>query len=400
MTPWGDNVTSDGLRIYQDILTNVEYYFVPLIILVGFVGNSLSFVVFVGTHLRRHSCNIYLASLSVGNNAFLLGVLISWSNNVGFGVFSVDGWCQVVVYLTYVSSFLSVWYVVSFTVERYIVVCFPLKRDELCSTRTAKIVVGTLAVFSLLAYSFAPFTHGVISLHDLGPSLCAPFDQDSRVLFTINSMDTLITLVIPTVIIIGCNIRIAYIVCSFYKTYRHQMNWNPIKKWDFSHNRCSSDGHSNLSNTRLACVYTTAGGSLAQDKTSGPVSLSRTSHMRASRMLLIVSTVFLFCNMPRHALRTYHYIMTLINGDYQPPPTFLLCQELFQILYYVNFAVNFFLYSLSGRSFRVGLRRLKVKIRRKLENASCCQHRRCQKAPSPKDSPKYISPGKRCGSIA
>ena len=44
-----------------------------------------------------------------------------------FRIFHTDGWCQFVTYATYVSAFLSAWIVVGFTVERYIVVYYPLQ---------------------------------------------------------------------------------------------------------------------------------------------------------------------------------------------------------------------------------------------------------------------------------
>ena len=43
-------------------------------------------------------------------------------------VLNSAGVCQVLFYLSYVSRFLSAWFIVTFTVERYIGVCHPLKR--------------------------------------------------------------------------------------------------------------------------------------------------------------------------------------------------------------------------------------------------------------------------------
>ena len=76
-------------------------------------------------------------------------------------VYHRPGWCQLFVYTTYVACFLSVWYVVCFTVERYLMIRFPLKRQELCRPGRAKAVVASLAVVALILYNFAIWTSGV-----------------------------------------------------------------------------------------------------------------------------------------------------------------------------------------------------------------------------------------------
>ncbi|KAK2157684.1 hypothetical protein NP493_1854g00012 [Ridgeia piscesae] len=355
---------------FRHLLVNLELYLVPLIVLVGVIGNTLSFVVFVATHLKRNSCHIYLASLAIADNAFLLLVLISWSARLGVPLYNRRGWCQLLAYLMYVSSFLSVWYVVTFTLERYIAVCFPLKRNVVCIAKVAKRAVISLSALALVGYFFVLFMFGVVELH--GRPLCAPLPEYFQVMRVVNNVDTLVTLIIPTVLITGCNIRITYVVCTFYKQAKHDVG-QLIRKWDFSQ--------------RAAGFYRP---SLHDRSARRPVSISasRTSHMRATRMLLIVSTVFLVCNLPRHAARTYTIVKKIVDPKYQPSMEWITWLRLFQIVYYINFAVNVFLYSLSGRSFRTGLCRLRTKIGKKLRNISC---RRRGNDESPTNSPKYDS---------
>ncbi len=83
-----------NLAAFESVLTHLDLYLVPLIILVGLVGNSLSFVVFVCTHLKRSSCHIYLASLALADNLFLVCVSISWSDKIGVKLHTQAGWCQ------------------------------------------------------------------------------------------------------------------------------------------------------------------------------------------------------------------------------------------------------------------------------------------------------------------
>ena len=46
------------------------------------------------------------------------------------------------------------------TFFRFIVVYYPLKRSEICTPKRAKIVVISLAIFAVLAYTFAIWTSG------------------------------------------------------------------------------------------------------------------------------------------------------------------------------------------------------------------------------------------------
>lgn len=51
---------------------------------------------------------------------------------------------------TQVCSFLSVWFVVAFTVERFIAVRYPLKRPSVCTASRAKMVLTVLTLFTLI----------------------------------------------------------------------------------------------------------------------------------------------------------------------------------------------------------------------------------------------------------
>ncbi|RZF48430.1 hypothetical protein LSTR_LSTR015647 [Laodelphax striatellus] len=97
-------------------------YYIPAIISVGLVGNLLSCVVFLRTHLKMRSSSYYLAALATADFGFNVTLLLVWLSGFGLRVFNEEGWCQGVVYFSSVCSFLSVWLIVAFTVERFIAV--------------------------------------------------------------------------------------------------------------------------------------------------------------------------------------------------------------------------------------------------------------------------------------
>ena len=324
--------------LFRMVITYMDIYVVPMVALVGVLGNMLSFTVFLCTFMRRLSSSIYLAALALADLGFLVCVLVSWTVNVGLDIYAQNGWCQTFIYLTYVSSFLSVWYVVSFTTERYIVVHFPLRRQDLCTTRRAKYVVSALAVFSLCLYTFGTWTTGVNTMYIM--PVCGPLPRFHTFISIVHNLDTVITLILPFLAILIMNVRIAYKVAQFYQERRHlQLHAISYTRGTMSFRR----GHIQ--------VY---------HKTN---SMYTRTQVRVTKMLLTVSTIFLVLNLPRHTVRTYSFIRTLTDKDYNPTETYILWQKFFQFLYYLQFSVNLFLYSAFGRNFRKALLLLWRKVK-------------------------------------
>lgn len=103
-------------------LQALNTYYIPFIVMIGFVGNTLSTVVFLTTFLKMRSSSYYLAAMSMADFGFLFVVLIvHCSYNNVFDVFNRNGWCQIFVYLSSVFSFLSVWLIIAFTGENILI---------------------------------------------------------------------------------------------------------------------------------------------------------------------------------------------------------------------------------------------------------------------------------------
>lgn len=119
-------------------------YYTPLLICVGIMGNILSVLVFFKTKLRKLSSSYYLAALGISDTFFLLSIFTSWLSYMEIDVYSTNVYCQFFTYFAGLCSFLSVWFVVAFTVERFIAVVYPLKRQTMCTVRRAKIVLVCL----------------------------------------------------------------------------------------------------------------------------------------------------------------------------------------------------------------------------------------------------------------
>jgi len=78
-------------------------------------------------------------------------------------------------------------------------------------------------------------------------------------------------------------------------------------------------------------------------------------HRRITKMLLIISTTFLLLNTPMHLLKVYYFFFS--NDDtYDDKSSYESIIEMLTFyLFYTNFSINFFLYSLCGKNFRLCL---------------------------------------------
>lgn len=378
--------TGDPLLMVVDYLT---LYLTPIIIVVGIIGNTLSLSVFSFTHLQRLSSSLYLSTLSVADIVFLLALLVIWLERVNCTLFSRDGWCQGVLYATKVSGFLAPWNVVSFTGERYITVYHPLHKDKLCTKQKARIVVLLLSLFSLAFYTYNVWTYDVVRFDGMKP-FCAPLPHHQYLITVMNSLDTVFSCLAPSVLIVALNVRIIRKIHHYQsQTYDVQTSiaaaaaTDALRRRSIVQTSVSASGsmHIKFASTKKvqshrlnvlavpASYPTVPAGALQPVPPSSADRIKRLvrgqTQYRTARMLLILSSVTVLLNLPTHVFLVHSFIEELIWGVGRGPQVQgkLKWQELFQLVYFLNFAVNFFIYSACGRQFRTGLTRLCARLR-------------------------------------
>ena len=198
------------------VLNHMTVYLLAVEIFIGCVGNLLACYVFLSSHLIHQSCNVYLTFLVLVDTGFLLCTFFVWIDflDIGYSVFSLNGFCQGFPYLTYVFSFLSGYTVLSFTVERFIVTFYPLHRQHMCTTKRAKLCVTGLTVFAFIFYSFPLYMSTVVRYE--GYQECRPLTEFQTAATILSSIDSVITLLLPSCIIIVLNMAIAIKISSIF----------------------------------------------------------------------------------------------------------------------------------------------------------------------------------------
>lgn len=172
-----------GIEIAYFIGDFLTHYYTPALVLIGTTGNILSVIVFFKTKLRKLSSSYYLAALGISDTCFLLGAFVSWLNYYNINIYNRNYYCQFFTYVSGLCSFLSVWFVVAFTVERYIAVLYPLKRQTICTVKRACTVLFVLCVLGFLinipcliysAPQFSPFLNEYVC--DVREDYKVPYD--------------------------------------------------------------------------------------------------------------------------------------------------------------------------------------------------------------------------------
>lgn len=310
-----DNIDDYGMATYN-IAKIIRNICIPTIVFIGVFGNFVSMLVFASNYLRSSSSSTFLVALAFVDNVFLLCLFLSWLDGSVKNILTSLPVCRIIAYSTYMSSFLSVWFVVGFTVERHIAICHPLHAKLFCTKVRERITVILLLIISVFLYHFSFWTTDVAIYPVERIARCSLDKSFIHFLNIVTWIDTVLTMLIPFVLICYMNIRVAFTAAKFQEK-------------------------------RKACL------SLRDAKSAKLGTFRSKQQMRVTRTLLLVSTTFLVLNLPSHVSKLSSLIsVSTLNINM----TQYLIQEISQMLYYFSFSMNFFLYALYGKHFQKSLR--------------------------------------------
>ncbi|KAH9512346.1 hypothetical protein Btru_039250 [Bulinus truncatus] len=303
----------------------------PTICVTAVTGNILAFFVFVSKPLRRTSCSWYLAARSVSDSAFLIGNFLTWlSGTSKLNFFHVEGICQTLVFSGFLFSFLSVWLTVVVTLENYIRICRPFSVQKFCNTLIARNAIIVLVAVGVLLNNYHLWTNEVVPKEYYNTTLdwCMPQEKIQGFLNVLNIVDTITTLVVPSVLIVVLMVAITF---SLIKSLKRQSRLQGVSSR-------STNGDA------------AGGGGRARSRSS--------PQAKVTRMLFAVSFFFILLNGPSHFIRVYRVFLprdtsaASSGGQRTAPSVEEQVQVFCEIIYYLCFAINLVIYLTCGDSFR------------------------------------------------
>ncbi|XP_013388409.1 probable G-protein coupled receptor 139 isoform X2 [Lingula anatina] len=147
------SVSRSEIDIYQvhlPLKITLEQW-VPIVYYIfGLSGNFLAFIVWIQRRMQ-HSSGCYLAALALSDLCFLLLHMLYEIHYIwGHKVFNANGACQIFAIVFMWTQHMSPMFVLAFTIERYLAVCHPFKRDKICTKSLAIKVIVSITVVCLL----------------------------------------------------------------------------------------------------------------------------------------------------------------------------------------------------------------------------------------------------------
>lgn len=297
-------------------LSNTVYIATSTIcVFIGLLGNALSITVFSSARTSCISSNIYLLALAISDGFYLITVFLSKTLTFlkcwGYISRSVDivnsspFACVFIQYLSDLLSDFSTCMILAFTVERCIAVYLPTQWKELCTVARARI--ASVAIFAAVAILICPHHVMFIGLYR-DPDICAVIMTHESLFTVMYFAESLLFRILPVVTIAVLNVGI---IVRIGRISREKKRLKNTVKHD---------------------------------------------HLQMTVTLTIVSTTYIVLHIPVlvHFVITKLYRSGLLTMTLR---TIFMTQNYARSMYVAGFAVNFFLYTVSGRVFREQLLR-------------------------------------------
>ena len=298
-------------------------YATPLIVIIGITGNAASFAIFRSRQLRRFNSTLYLTALSVSDTLVLLTyVLLGWLNdglahwpgNHSVGVIHTEGVCQLFLFVSYLFRFTSVYLILALTIERYIVVWMPLKRNIICTRGFAFKLIGGALLAGCVASLYRPIFNGmyvpadVFSISDVTDErkLCIGNVEYDDIIFIFETIYGFLIMGIPFVLMLIFNALIVYKLLN-----PQSSNLQPQLK---------------TRETKIRWEFTI--------------------------ILLSISTCFIATNLPYFVVWLLVFRTAQQANDSHNIEHLMAQKRITQTIFYTNYCINFFIYCLTGRNYR------------------------------------------------
>ena len=307
------NVTSSDAtcRLYSKFAMHTVV--AGIVCILGFVGNSVSFVVLIrdrGTPVA----SFMLRTLAFTDNFFLSFWFLHFSLSDMFNFFRWKlhpAWLHIRLYtypFLFIGQTATIWMTVLIALSRYIAVCQPYKAAHVCTVPTVKKGVFGVALFSVL-YNLPRFFETIIVVEERNDTLVHSFNRtsfgDSK-LYKLIYFDIsyyIICFVLPLVLLAVLNVRLTI---SYRKVLQRKRRLS-------NRQDCSPHCDPNI-----------------------------------TLVLIIVILVFMLCNTPA---RIVQVVWRYKRQWCMSVPFFLM--EISNVLEVLNSSVNFIIYCVFRKKFRV-----------------------------------------------
>ncbi|XP_061190806.1 growth hormone secretagogue receptor type 1-like [Saccostrea echinata] len=324
------NMTSNGTAIFNPPEIPIWGFWVkqvatPIVTVVGLTGNTLSFLVMgCSKRLCKKSYSQLLCMLAIFDSLNLvtnqvelideMNVYKSGRQNSFYRDFP-DSACKIYNFLKHVFLLVSSWLVVCLSVERVQAVCFPFRRTFIRRRFSVAILVTLTIVILSLTQMFR-----ILFIENVN-GICMAVQEYLTLYVYLHQYGYHLSLLfaLPCVIVLSCNFAVIYQIYVIRK-------------------EAGNDRPRSLDSTR-----------------------------KATTMLLLIGFVFIITMFPQFVCTCILLYYTEESRRHIGQHIMLNMRpylELFTVVSYTNYSINFAIYVLCGKSFRREVRRIFKRTRR------------------------------------
>ena len=296
------------------IASFIDTYWFPVLVPVGVVGNTLSFIVMIKPNNRKMSTCIYMAAISVNDNI----MMASSFHNLLVIVIKVHGWyvwqCKVASFWALFALQNSTFQVLAMTIDKYIAIKWPHRAATYSTPRRAKTIVLNLYICAIV------YNSPQLYLTQVTDGQCVAYGTGGVLTMIYSWLSFVLNAVIPFTLLIYTNFVIVKAVRKSRKMF-------------------GAD----------TCAQTDQGLEARQNT-------MKSAENQLTIMLLSVTMLFLILLCPTY-IRFIYMAFAERDTPYQYANSLLIYQISFK-LYCTNSGINFFLYCISGQKFRNDLKEI------------------------------------------
>ena len=314
----------------------IQRYGAPIIIILGLIGNTLSFLIMIQRGNRGLSTCIYLAALAVTDNGSLLTLGYLWVVTEFYPTSWTDAGCKGWVYVVFLMTAGSAFTLVVVTLDRFIAIRFPFK----AATWSRRSRIRNILIITYVAVAIFYIPMALMSAVVDG-TVCAAFAVRSVASQVLSNVNLVVLPIIPFFVILIMNI---IILRTVYKSQSfHQKNKKAGD--DTEMNGVRQNGKGSESNARKDNAQ--------QEREK----LERSRNHQLTIMMLLVSFAYLIIILPI-SLRVLAYAFIDITASPKTYAVYVLLYSAINLLLFTNNAINFYLYCISGSKFRSDLKKI------------------------------------------
>ncbi len=320
------------------IAENITKYWFPILVPIGLIGNTLSFLVMIKPRNRKLSTCIYMAAISVNDNLMMILALHNWLVTV-VGIhemYPIE--CRLAAFAVMYALQSSTFQVLVMTMDKYVAIRWPHKAATYSTPRRAKITIVCVficAVIFNIPHVYISRTEG---------KQCIGYAVGGVITKIYSWLTIIVNAVIPFTLLFHMN----YVIIQKVKS-SHQAFGNQTQNVFGEVNQTSRS-----SDTKDQGRSGQEGPKSQRSKNKQKAMKSVESQLTV--MLLLVTTLFLILMIP-----TYIRFMFTTFASRDTPRKYADMQLFYHVthkLYHTNNGINFFLYCISGRKFRADIRDL------------------------------------------